>query len=129
MHNPLLREEMEHFYSHLKGIERIEHLTIPSKNYDIVLDVSPDEPHRTFWSYYYACHDTRCLFWLEKYDTTYLTSELDGVESPAHLSKSQAFRVFRPIFTIRRTGHRLEALYWYVGPSLTRLVPCALSLS
>ena len=85
---------MEDFYSHLREIERVENLTIPSKNYDILMDITLNEHNKIQWSYYYACHDTRCLFWLEKYDATYLTSELDGVESPAHLSKSQAFTIF-----------------------------------
>ena len=93
MHDPFSKEEMEDFYSYLKGIERFEHLTIPSKTYDIVLDITPQD-NEIRWSYYYACHDTRCLFWLDRYDATYLTSELDGVESPAHLSKSQAFTNF-----------------------------------
>jgi len=91
MHDPLSREEMEDFYSYLKKIERVELLTIPSENYDMVLDITLNEDNKTTWSYYYACHDTRCLFWLDRYDATYITSELDGVESPAHFSASQAF--------------------------------------
>ena len=120
---------MEDFYSHLRGIERIEHLTIPSKNYDIVLDVSPDEQHRIFWSYYYACHDTRCLFWLDEYDATFLTSELDGVESPAHLSASQAFTIRALFLLIRRIRASFGGSLLVRGPSFTELVPCALILS
>jgi len=52
------------------------------------------EDERISWSYYYACHDSRCLFWLETYDATYMVSELFGVKSPAHVK------------------HRLESLYW-----------------
>jgi hypothetical protein len=88
MHDPLLRNQMKNFYSYLKRIERLEHLTIPSENYDMVLDLTPNEGDTMQWSYYYACHDTRCLFWLDRYETAYITSELDGVESPAHLSAS-----------------------------------------
>ena len=83
---------MEDFYFLLKMIERVEHLIILS-NYDMVLDITLNEDNKMQWSYYYACHDTRCLFWLEKYDATYITSELDGVESPVHLSASQAFTI------------------------------------
>ncbi|KAI0253090.1 hypothetical protein BJV78DRAFT_239576 [Lactifluus subvellereus] len=46
------------------------------------------------WSYYYACHETRCLFWLHTYDATNMISGVYGVRSPAHIK------------------HRLEALYW-----------------
>jgi len=118
MHDPLPREEIEDFYSYLKKIERVEHLTIPSKNYDMVLDLTLNGDNKMQWSYYYACHDTRCLFWLEIYDTTPITSELDGVESPAHLSASQPFTNCALFSLIWRTGHRLESLYWYMVLSL-----------
>ncbi|KAI0000138.1 hypothetical protein BJV74DRAFT_821815 [Russula compacta] len=52
------------------------------------------DEERISWSYYYACHDTRCLFWLDPYDASYMTSELFAVKSPAHVK------------------HRLEDLYW-----------------
>jgi len=91
MHERELKEEMEHFYSHLQNIVLDDGLTIPSEDYDLVLDLMPHENNEIHWSYYYACHDTRCLFWLERYDTTDVTSEVDGVESPAHLSASRVF--------------------------------------
>ena len=105
---------MEDFYSYLKEFERVGRLTIPSKNYDMVLDITLNEYNKMRWSYYYTCHDTRCLFWLDRYDATYITSELDGVESPAHLSASQAFAICALFSLIGRTGHRLESLYWYM---------------
>ena len=89
MHDIALKEEMEVFYSYLQNILRIDDLIIPSSNFDLVLDIMPDGD-RIQWSYYYACHDTRCLSWLEEYDAGPMTSEIDGVESPAHLSASQA---------------------------------------
>ena len=114
MHDPLPREEVEDFYSHLKTIERVERLTIPSENYDMVLDITLSQDNDIQWSYYYACHDTRCLFWLDEYDAAHIASEVDGVESPAHLSASQAFTICALSSLIRRTGHRLESLYWYM---------------
>ncbi|KAI0289786.1 hypothetical protein B0F90DRAFT_1672279 [Multifurca ochricompacta] len=94
MHDPTLREEMEDFHDYLQKIIRVERLTIPSKNWDLVLEIMPTEDGEIQWSYYYACHETRCLFWLEPYDATPMLSELVGVKSPAHLK------------------HRLESLYW-----------------
>ncbi|KAI9509033.1 hypothetical protein F5148DRAFT_814395 [Russula earlei] len=94
MHNPTLKEEIEDFYSYLQKVLRVDQLTIPSGNYDLVLDIMPTVHEKVQWSYYYACHETRCLFWLEKYDGNFMISELDGVESPAHIR------------------HRLEDLYW-----------------
>ncbi len=77
---------MEEFYSYLQKILRVDQLNIPSANYDLVLDVMPTEDNLIQWSYYFACHNTRCLFWLEAYDARYMLSELYGVESPAHIS-------------------------------------------
>ena len=93
MHERALKEEMEIFYSYLQRIVHIDDLTIPSKNYDLVLDLMLDENCGMQWSYYYACHDTRCLFWLDSYDTTFVSPDLVGeVESPAHLSASHTYQ-------------------------------------
>ena len=89
MHERELKEEMEEFYVYLQKVVLADSLAIPSENYDLVLDLMVNEDNKMQWSYYYACHDTRCLFWLERYDATYVTSEVDGVESPAHLSASR----------------------------------------
>jgi len=85
MHDQTLKEEIEDFYIYLQELIRTDRLIIPSKNYDLVLDLMVTEDQRISWSYYYACHDTRCLFWLETYDASYMISELFGVKSPAHV--------------------------------------------
>jgi hypothetical protein len=89
MHDPILREETEVFYRTLRKILRDDQLTIPSKNYDLVLDIMPFRDEKS-WSYYYACHETRCLFWLERYDGKYMTSELYGVDCSALVSALQS---------------------------------------
>ncbi len=86
MHDPILREEIEDFYTYLQQVLHIDQLTIPSKNYDLVLDIMVTDEQQISWSYYYACHESRCLFWLETYDASYMISELFGVKSPAHVS-------------------------------------------
>jgi hypothetical protein len=86
MHDPLLRDEIEEFYQYLQKILRADRLKVPSNNYDLVLDIMPTEDGHIQWGYYYACHETRCLFWLETYDATFMISELYGVKSPAHIS-------------------------------------------
>ena len=94
MHERGLKEEMERFYSYLQDTVRIYGLTIPSKNYDLVLDLMKNGDNEMQWSYYYACHDNQCLFWLERYDMKCATSEVDGVDSPAHLSASHVSVTF-----------------------------------
>ena len=86
MHNKIMRDEIEDFYRKLQRLIQIDELSIPSKNYDLVLDIMPTKDDRISWSYYYACHDERCLFWLETYDASFMISELFGVETPAHVS-------------------------------------------
>jgi hypothetical protein len=88
MYNTDLREEMEDFYLYLEKTIRIERLTIPSKKkcYDLVLDIMRTENQIVQWSYYFACHKTRCLFWLDTYDA--ISTIVDGVEPPAHVSAS-----------------------------------------
>jgi hypothetical protein len=117
MHDPTLREEMEVFYRALRNILRDDQLTILSKNYDLVLDIMPDnrDKGKVQWSYYYACHETRCLFWLEPYDGSYMISEIYGVQCPALFSASESplncAITMSPL--ILCTEHRLEGLYWY----------------
>ncbi|KAH9171923.1 hypothetical protein EDB89DRAFT_1029604 [Lactarius sanguifluus] len=94
MHDRKLREEIEIFYRYLQRILDHDGVAIPSNRYDLTLDIMPTEDGQTQWSYYFACHETRCLFWLDPYDATYMLSELFGVKSLAHV------------------GHRLEDLYW-----------------
>ncbi|KAF8260932.1 hypothetical protein EI94DRAFT_1747257 [Lactarius quietus] len=95
MLDPILREEMEAFYQYIQRIMRYEDIVIASKNYDLTLDVSlSDEDGQIMWSYYFACHEARCLFWFDTYDATYMISERLGARSPAHIK------------------HRLESLYW-----------------
>ena len=86
MHNKTMRDEIEDFYSYLQQLIHNDDLIIPSKNYDLVMDIMVTDDERISWSYYYACHDARCLFWLEMYDASFMISELFGVKSPAHVS-------------------------------------------
>jgi hypothetical protein len=61
MHDPNLREEMEELYDYLQSIVRHEGVAIPSRRYDLALDIMPSEDGQIQWSYYYACHETRVL--------------------------------------------------------------------
>ena len=97
MHDPVLREEMEDFYLYLQNTVRHDGVDIPSANYDLALDISPEDG-RIVWSYYYACHETRCLFWLDTYDATHMISESFGVNSPAHVSASYIQPQYTPYF-------------------------------
>ena len=87
MHDETMKDEIEDFYNYLQQVLRNDRLCIPSKNYDLVLDImvaeNEEQGKRISWSYYHACHEARCLFWLETYDAI---SGLFGGTSPAHVS-------------------------------------------
>jgi hypothetical protein len=99
MHDSILRDEIEEFYVHLQHIVRTDGLELPEKC-DLVLDIMVTEDERISWSYYYACHKSRCLFWLETYDASYMISELFGVKSPAHVSALQLAHSSSPRFPL-----------------------------
>jgi hypothetical protein len=85
MHDKIMRDEIEEFYNYLQRLVHNDQLSIPSRNYDLVLDIMATDS-RISWSYYYACHEARCLLWLETYDANYMLSGVFGVKSPAHVS-------------------------------------------
>jgi len=122
MHDPMLKEEMETFFLALQKILRDDQLTIPSNNYDLVLDIEPKN-QTIQWSYYYACHESRCLFWLSPYDGTNMLSEVYGVDCPAHISASWLSVSFSLIPLIQCAEHRLEDLYWYINSLLLDRLP------
>jgi hypothetical protein len=101
MRNTMMREEIEHFYDFLQQFLENEDLSIPSNNYDLVLDIRVTDDERISWSYYYACHEARCLFWLETYDATDMISDLFGVRTPAHVSALQLSRPDFPDFSTK----------------------------
>ena len=107
---------MENFYTYLQGVLQADRITIPSKDYDLVLDIAVIEEQKITWSYYYACHESRCLFWLKTYGASFMVSEVFGVNSPAHVSalNSLHWNLLR-VSLISCAEHRLESLYWRVG--------------
>jgi hypothetical protein len=117
MYSADLREEMEDFYLYLEKTIRDEKLIMPSKkNYDLVLDIMPTENQTVMWSYYFVCHKTRCLFWLDTYDAT--STIVYGVESPAHISASPSFTNLSLYPLIH-----VQSIIWriYIGTSLVFL--------
>lgn len=89
-----LREEIEKFYLYLKASFPAGQATILQDDYDLVLNITHIEGERPQWSYYYACHTKRCLFWLENYDASDIISYVKGVQSPAHISMFYLFPLY-----------------------------------
>ena len=121
MHNETMRDEIENFYNYLQELIHHDELEIPSENYDLVLDIMVRDGG-ILWSYYYACHDARCLFWLETYDASYMVSELFGVKSPAHVSALHFSRLEFPAVSTNVGCRASIGGSLLVGPSRTELV-------
>ena len=123
MHNKTMRDEIEDFYNYLQQIIDNDQLSIPSKNCDLVLDITVTVDGRILWSYYYACHEARCLFWLEMYDASYMISEVFGVKSPAHISALHFSRLEFKFFAdstnvMRRTSFGSPLLVGLPSPTV-----------
>ncbi len=119
MHHPPNRREIELFYSHLQEIQHVEGLELPSTDYDLVLEITRNG-REVEWSYYYAFHETRCLFWLKKFDASEMVSEVNGVESPAHFSTPKTSASLPGVSTdlVRRTSSGKFLLVHELSPTL-----------
>ena len=96
MHDPEFRGAIEIAYRYLQNNLPAE--GAPSKNHDLVLNML--EGGKTQWFYYYACHKTRCLFWLETYDAKDMIFEVYWVASAAHISASPVLSSIHGLFLL-----------------------------
>ena len=86
MYDPTLSKEIQAFAIYL---ERTRTIPLPTKNYDLVLDIINMEKDEIVWAYYYVDHDTKTLFWQDPYDCgDSLLSEVSGVKEASHVSAS-----------------------------------------
>lgn len=89
MYDPKLREEVDMFVDVLwkksSELESSDILPMPT-NYDLVIDIIETEGE-TILRYYYADHDTRTVFWLDKYYMKDLLPDILGVKEPGHISE------------------------------------------
>ncbi|KAH9020462.1 hypothetical protein EDB85DRAFT_521995 [Lactarius pseudohatsudake] len=91
-----------HAFAALLDKERKE--SLPTDNYDLVLDIIKVTDDETVWAYYYVDHVSKTLFWQDFYECEEsLLREVRGVREPGHVKL------------------RLESLYWvhwslYPGP-------------
>ncbi|SRR6266404_3619212 len=102
MCDKILRDEAEHFYSHLQTFPEAKHLAI-SGDYDLVLDIKQTKNLGFQWSYYYVSHSNQCIFWLKENDISPIVAGV-GSQSLAHISMlyfSQHLNLKLIILTLR----------------------------
>ncbi|TFY69320.1 hypothetical protein EVG20_g3206 [Dentipellis fragilis] len=85
MYDETTREELECFIDYLDDLVLALHGSWPSACCDRVMEITPDEDGEMNWRYYCIEHETRSMFWIEDYDCEFLTYELKGVTSMAHI--------------------------------------------
>ncbi|KAA1472057.1 hypothetical protein DENSPDRAFT_838208 [Dentipellis sp. KUC8613] len=85
MYDATTREELECFIDYLDDLVLALHGSWPSASCDRVMEIAPGEDGEMNWRYYCIEHETRSMFWIEDYDCDFLTYELKGVTSMAHL--------------------------------------------
>ena len=84
MCDPVLRQEIE------QAIEKINELKDISpplpEGWELALELGTDggtgEP---ICSYYFACHSSRCIFWLHEFDLRDVLGNLSGVTEQTHI--------------------------------------------
>jgi hypothetical protein len=90
MYDSSLREEVQTsaglLYEKLAELES-RGIPFPAGDYDLVIDIVKTKDGKTVRQYYYVNHNNRTLFWLERYDMSYLLGDTLGVEEPGHISE------------------------------------------
>ena len=93
MYDPTLRDKVDMFVDALwrKSLE-LENGGMPFNlpmpdNYDLVIDVAETKDKTTILQYYYVDHDTRTLFWLDRYNMKPLLCSVLGAREPGHISE------------------------------------------
>ena len=90
MYDPSLRGQVrtcaELLYKKLAESES-EGFSFPAGDWDLVIDIVKTTDQKTIGQYYYVNHNTRTLFWPERYDMSCLLSDTLGVEEPGHVSE------------------------------------------
>lgn len=79
---------MAHIVAFIDQIDDLTqaHDTKVTNDADLVLELLPGQDGQMACGYYFAEHQTRCLFWLEQFDISCLIAEVKGATSPAHIS-------------------------------------------
>ena len=87
MCDPDLRQRIEEA---LEEVERLKENSPPlPEEWELALELGTDgETGEPICSYYFACHSTRCLFWLHYFDIDSVIADLCGVTEKTHIRKS-----------------------------------------
>lgn len=80
------RQEIELFADYIDAVLQSSRTSLPSVDYEVVLDLRPVDHETIYWFYYCVDHASRSIFWPEPYVADHLVDEVTGSKSFAHLS-------------------------------------------
>lgn len=86
--------------------------TIPEGS-DLVLELESDHEGGCHWTYYFACHTARTLFWVHEYDIAEVLVDVLGEVSLCHLGTPQL--VVQAVSfdgLMLELEHLLQRYYW-----------------
>ena len=85
MCDPDLRQEIEQCIEDIKMLRDGIYPPLPH-DWELVLELGKDEKtDEPICSYYFVCHSTRCLFWLQEFDPKSALNGPPGVTDDTHI--------------------------------------------
>ena len=104
MCDPDLRQRIEEA---LEEIKRVIDVSRPlPEEWELALELGTDkETGDPICSYYFACHSTRCIFWLHYFDTDSVIADLCGVTEKTHIRESATAPTIHDTITREQTSH------------------------
>ena len=87
MCDPALRQEIEQSVQEIRKLR--DNSPFLPEDWELALELGEDyETGELVCSYYFACHSTRCLFWLHELDLENVLEDLCGVTEKTHIRES-----------------------------------------
>ena len=85
MRDPVLLQRIEEALAEINKL-RERSPPLPADDWELALELGKDsETGKPICSYYFACHSTRCLFWLHQFDLLDVLFDLRGVTEWTHI--------------------------------------------
>ena len=85
MRDPALRQRIEEALAKINEL-RGSSPPLPTNDWELALELGKDsKTGELFCWYYFACHSTRCLFWLHQFDLLDVLFDLRGVTELTHI--------------------------------------------
>jgi hypothetical protein len=79
-------DHINKFLSQIDAMSVDQSICLEDGSTELVLELFQDDGERMICGYYFIDHSTRCLFWLHKFDASFILEEVKGITGPGHIS-------------------------------------------